>query len=159
MPDFPGSLWGTCSKHAGEVIAGTVGVWLPGQANNPTPADAAAGVAVNTDLSWTAGTDATSHNVYFGVTSPGASQGNQAGTTFDTGTMIGGTIYYWRIDEVGANGTRTGVGWSFETVGGGGGLVSAPAPDPNPFFAVPSQIVEILPRKKATDFCDIGCGC
>ncbi len=93
-----------------------VGVqYPPGQATNPNPANGATGVSINADLSWSAGTDATSHDVYFGTTSPGTFQGNQAGTTFDPGTLAYSTTYYWRIDEKNAAGTTTGVVWSFTT--------------------------------------------
>jgi hypothetical protein len=87
----------------------------PGQAANPSPANGAANVSITADLSWTAGSGATSHDVYFGTSSPGTFQGNQAGTTFDTGTMAFGTTYYWRIDEINAYGTTTGNVWSFTT--------------------------------------------
>ncbi|MHC4074821.1 MAG: purple acid phosphatase family protein [Planctomycetota bacterium] len=53
----------------------------PTVAKNPNPSDLAAGVSTNADLSWTTGTGATSHDVYFGTASPGVFQGNQAGTT------------------------------------------------------------------------------
>ena len=91
----------------------------PGQAGNPSPAAGATNVATDADLSWTAGTGATSHDVYFGTTSPGTFQGNQTGTTFDTGTMANSTTYYWRIDAKNAQGTTTGVVWSFTTTSGG----------------------------------------
>jgi hypothetical protein len=87
----------------------------PGQATDPSPANSATGVSVTADLSWTAGSGATSHDVYFGTTSPGTFQGNQAGTTYDPGTMFYDTTYYWRIDEVNSYGTTTGVVWSFTT--------------------------------------------
>jgi len=45
-------------------------------ASAPTPAVGATDVSVTTDLSWTAGSGATSHDVYFGETSPGTFQGN-----------------------------------------------------------------------------------
>jgi len=64
---------------------------IPGQASNPHPADDATGVSRTADLSWTAGSRAPSHDVYFGTTSPGTFQGNQtAETTFDPGTMARG---------------------------------------------------------------------
>jgi hypothetical protein len=47
----------------------------PGQATNPSPADGATDVSTTADLSWTAGSGATSHDVYFGTTSPGTFQG------------------------------------------------------------------------------------
>ncbi|NIS80349.1 MAG: hypothetical protein GTO14_09120, partial [Anaerolineales bacterium] len=99
----------------------------PGQATNPSPADGATDVSINADLSWTAGSGATSHDVYFGTTSPGTFQGNQTATTFDPGTMAYSTTYYWRIDEVNAAGTTTGVVWSFTTE-----AVSPPGQATNP---------------------------
>lgn len=88
---------------------------LPGQATVPNPSDTATDVSVTNDLSWTAGSDATAHIVYFGTTSPGDSQREQSGTTFDTSTMANNQTYYWRIDEKNATGTTTGTVWSFTT--------------------------------------------
>ena len=91
---------------------------LPGAATNPSVADGASGVGVDSNLSWTAGTLATSHDVYFGATSPldpTDLQGNQAGTTFDPGALSFETTYFWRVDEVNANGTTQGPEWSFTT--------------------------------------------
>ncbi|MHC4738551.1 MAG: beta strand repeat-containing protein, partial [Planctomycetota bacterium] len=115
-----GSVWSFTTESAP--------VPPPGQASNPSPADSAANVAVNTDLSWTAGSDTTSHDVYFGTTSPGSYQGNQAATTFDTGSMANDTTYYWRIDEVGLGGTTTGNVWSFTTIAAAPGQASNPSP-------------------------------
>ena len=105
----------------------------PGQASGPIPANGATGLGIESNLSWSAGTDATSHDVYFGTNSSlngGAFKGNQGGTGYDPGTLVNGTTYYWRIDEVNADGTTTGVVWSFATE-------AAPAPpgvasNPNP---------------------------
>jgi len=84
---------------------------LPGQASNPHPYDGARDVDINADLSWTAGVDAISHDVYFGTTNPPPFRRNQAATTFDPGTMAEGTGHYWRIDEVNMWGTTTGTVW------------------------------------------------
>ncbi|MGA2092466.1 MAG: CotH kinase family protein, partial [Sedimentisphaerales bacterium] len=101
----------------------------PAKATNPSPANVATNVAVTTDLSWTPGTGATSHDVYFGTTNPPTFQGNQTtGVTFDTGTMAKGTTYYWRIDEKNAGGTTTGDVWSFTTIVAVPGQTSAPIP-------------------------------
>ena len=91
----------------------------PGQASDPSPANGATNVATDADLNWTAGAGATSHDVYFGTTSPGTFQGNQTGTTFNTGIMANNTTYYWRIDAKNAQGTTTGTVWSFTTVQSG----------------------------------------
>ncbi len=87
----------------------------PGQASNPNPANGATDVSTGTQLSWTAGSNTTSHDVYFGTTSPGTFQGNQTGTTYYPGGLQGNTTYYWRIDEKGPGGTTTGAVWSFTT--------------------------------------------
>jgi len=89
----------------------------PRPAKNPTPADGASGVDINVDIAWTAGEGAASHNVYFGTASPLASQGNQAATSFEPGTLANGTTYYWRIDEVQSDSSVvTGRVWMFTTV-------------------------------------------
>ena len=89
---------------------------LPEQASNPKPADGETLVSRTADLSWTAGSDATSHDVYFGTSSPPPFVCNQTSTTFDPGTMDYYTVYYWRIDEVNGWGKTTGVVWSFSTM-------------------------------------------
>lgn len=98
----------------------------PGLASNPSPADAAIDIATVINLTWSAGTDTDSHDVYFGTDSTpdaGEFQGNQPGNGFDPGALANSTTYYWRIDEVNANGTTTGDVWSFTTV-------AAPPPPP-----------------------------
>jgi hypothetical protein len=120
--------WRINEVNAGGTTTGTVWSFTteaappppPGQASNPNPADSATDVGVGADLSWTAGSNTTSHDVYFGTSSPGTFQGNQTATTFDPGTMDNDTTYYWRIDEINASGTTTGVVWSFTTVTAGG---------------------------------------
>lgn len=88
----------------------------PGQASGPNPADGASGLGIETVLSWTAGTDTDSHDVYFGISATPAFQGNQAGSFYNPGTLADSTTYYWRINEVNADGTTTGAVWSFTTV-------------------------------------------
>jgi hypothetical protein len=91
---------------------------LPGPATLPTPADGKVDVALEADLLWVAGAATLTHDVYFGTNpAPGAGefQGNQAGVTFDPGTLANGTTYYWRIDEVNTGGTTTGTVWNFTT--------------------------------------------
>ena len=97
----------------------------PGQASNPTPSNGATNQSTSANLAWSAGANATSHDVYFGTDSTpdaGEFQGNQGGTSFDPGSLAASTTYYWRIDSVNADGTTTGNVWSFTTAGGGGGF-------------------------------------
>jgi len=116
--------WSDPSLFATALLTGEAPPPPPGQATNPNPANGATSVSVSTDLSWSAGSGATSHDVYFGQDSTpdsGEFQGNQSGTTFDPGTLANDTTYYWRIDEVGDGGTSTGAVWSFTTEAAGGG--------------------------------------
>jgi len=99
---------------------------LPGQASNPNPADGATSVSINADLTWTAGSDTESHDVYFGTSNPPPFRGNQASVTFDPGIMNENTKYYWRIDEVNGSCKNTGTVWNFRTFG------SPPPPPPPP---------------------------
>jgi hypothetical protein len=103
----------------GSVWSFTTITGAPGQASNPSPSNSSTGVSTTADLSWTAGSSATSHNVYFGTSSPGTFRGNQAATSYDCGTMSSSTTYYWRIDEVNGGGTTTGTVWSFTTAASG----------------------------------------
>lgn len=87
----------------------------PSTATSPTPANGAADVTVNADLSWDGGLMASSHDVYFGTNPSPAFQGNQIDTTFDPGTLLNSTTYYWAIDAVNNSGTTSGSVWSFTT--------------------------------------------
>jgi len=102
-------------------------------ASNPRPGHCATGVDTGVDkmltLSWTAGKDATTHDVYFGTdetavtdattSTPDIYKGNQLVGDVDYGPVgpLGQEeTYYWRIDELGApGGPYTGVIWRFTT--------------------------------------------
>ena len=101
-----------------------------GKAYKPDPADGAYHADVWANLSWSPATNAASHNVYFGDDfdsvnngTGGTSRGNQIDTFYIVGFpgypypdgLVPGTTYYWRIDEVEANGTTIHKGdvWSF----------------------------------------------
>jgi len=101
-----------------EIMAGNwlEGVCFPTSAFGPAPVDGAADVNTRMELSWSAGDCAVSHNIYFGTSSPGEFQGNQTGTTFDSGALELETMYYWRIDEVqGDSSVVEGDVWRFTT--------------------------------------------
>ena len=82
----------------------------PDAASDPSPVNAATGVAVNTVLRWTKNARTTSFDVYLGTDrNLGAVdfQGNVAGATFSP-DLAPGSKYYWRIDARGAGGVTTG---------------------------------------------------
>ena len=87
----------------------------PARATNPDPPDGATDASTYSHLTWTPGERASSHDIYFGTTSPGTFRGSQTETTFDPGPLLTETTYYWRIDEYNQAGTTTGPVWTFTT--------------------------------------------
>ena len=89
-------------------------------AYEPNPADYSRAVDPNITLSWTAGIGAVSHIVYFGdnyyevANATGGSP--QQTTTYIPGPLQREKTYYWRVDEIEADGiTIRGFVWSFST--------------------------------------------
>ncbi len=89
-----------------------------GKAEFPNPADGQVGVT-KALLQWTQGEGAVTHNVYLG-TSPDLTETDCVASAytkvfyFHAGGLVGGATYYWRVDEVEADGTiHTGDVWSF----------------------------------------------
>ena len=111
------SVWGVAVLEASNKAA------------NPTPANNGIHTEVWATLSWLPAPSAVSHDVYFGEsyadveTGTGDTfRGNQDFTYYIVGFigfpypdgLVPGTTYYWRIDEVSADGTiYTGEVWSF----------------------------------------------
>jgi hypothetical protein len=98
---------------------------LAGVASNPNPANRAAGVALNPTLSWTAGANATSHQLYFGANSNAVVnattnapefKGVLAGASFAPGVLASSGRFYWRADELAGTYVTAGPVWTFSTV-------------------------------------------
>ncbi len=94
-------------------------------ASAPAPADGAVNVPLATVLSWTPGLNAVWRNVYFGTSSSpkllDATTGRNSAPKLEPSTT-----YYWKVDEIEANGTvHAGTEWSFTTPPG-----EATAPNP-----------------------------
>ena len=97
-------------------------------ATDPTPQDTASDVPIDAILGWTPGADAVSHDVYFGsalddVNDAGranplgvlVAMGQDANTYDPTGSLEFDGLFYWRVDEILADGTITrGTVWQFE---------------------------------------------
>jgi hypothetical protein len=77
-----------------------------------------------TDLSWTAGSGAKVHTVFFGDNFDDVSNAvvglEQAGTTYDPGPLELEKTYYWRVDEFDGVETHRGDVLSFTTIGARG---------------------------------------
>ena len=116
--EIQGNLWQIDDVEF-EVFGGSVQPpEPPGLATGPNPGDGASGLGLNTQLSWSSGAGASSHEVYFGTSEPLSVidyRGSQANTIFNPGPLDYATTYFWRIDEVNADGTTQGTVWSFTT--------------------------------------------
>jgi hypothetical protein len=107
--------------HTGKVWSFTV---MPVKATVPDPADGTKGVAVKLTLSWKAGQNMPTHDLYLGadkaaVEAGDASvfKGNLVDAVFEADGLAFDTTYYWRVDELDAvMGVKTvGDVWSFKT--------------------------------------------
>ncbi|MHC4534379.1 MAG: LamG-like jellyroll fold domain-containing protein [Planctomycetota bacterium] len=100
---------------------------LPVKAGNPNPSNNAVDVSQRATLSWSPGEAATSHDVYFGTDADAVKNADTSSSeykgsrqldseSYDPGQLEWDTTYYWRVDEVEADGTiQTGNIWSFTT--------------------------------------------
>ena len=113
---YPGDIWSFTT--------------VIGSATQPAPSDGALVVETSATLSWIPGVTAASHDVYIGDNydnvdsgAEGTFVGNQTATSLTVGLsgsplpdgLVRGTTYYWRVDEVEADGTTVYKGdvWSF----------------------------------------------
>ncbi len=107
--------------NAGEVWTFTV---MSIAARNPSPADGTPWVDLNVTLSWKPGLNAVVHSLYFGTDraavesgAPSVFRGTQFPTTWTAPVLDPNTTYFWRIDEVNADGDKEpGPVWSFSTI-------------------------------------------
>ena len=97
------------------------------KAYDPGPRDGAKWVDPNTaELNWEFGTDAQTHDVYFGTDKAAVEAGDpnvfmatQPQSTFSPGVLGKHSTYYWRIDEHSRTGElHEGDVWTFTTAGG-----------------------------------------
>ena len=106
--------------HTGDVwsfTAASVTAW------KPRPQDGLKWIDPNTELVWQPGKDAFSHDVYFGTdkaaveSGTGTFQENVILPSWEPPLLTPDTTYYWRVDEVAADGKKTaGAVWSFTTL-------------------------------------------
>ncbi|MBE3136010.1 MAG: DUF2341 domain-containing protein, partial [Thermoplasmata archaeon] len=93
----------------------------PNTPTTPVPSNGSTDVSINTLLSWIGGDpdlgDIVTYDVYVGTTNPPVKiASNQSATTYDPGTLVYNTQYFWKIvawDDHGA--ATSGPVWSFTT--------------------------------------------
>lgn len=98
------------------------------KASQPVPANGSVDIPLDQELTWTAGDEAVSHEVYFGVGGPDEITGPflEPIATFDpvitwahpsSTEIVGGETYFWRVDEVHEDGSvTTGDVWRYTTI-------------------------------------------
>ncbi|NLZ04375.1 MAG: discoidin domain-containing protein [Phycisphaerae bacterium] len=93
--------------------------YIPAFAREPQPANGATEVAVEPALSWRAGREAVSHNVYLGTDPEAlAPAATTQAASYAPDDLLFGNVYYWRVDEVNeaaSPATWEGNLWSFTT--------------------------------------------
>jgi len=97
--------------------------YVPGWAREPDPQDGATGIHPDVVLSWRAGREAATHEVYLSTDEQGVIDGTVAANTvteasYDGDALALGQTYHWRVDEVNEAeipAVWPGEIWSFET--------------------------------------------
>jgi len=102
-------------------VAGA-GNHAPNTPSNPDPAHLATNVPLTQTFSWAGGDpdgDTVTYTVAFGTSSPPPQVATGLTTTsYDPGTLLAGTTYYWVITATDGLSTTVGPTWQFSTVGG-----------------------------------------
>jgi len=97
---------------------------IAGPASNPNPVNGAYNVAYTPTLSWVAGSNATSHQVYFGYNSNAVAtastnspeyRGSFTSASFAPSTLAASGRFYWRVDELAGTNATAGPIWTFAT--------------------------------------------
>ncbi|UCD50054.1 MAG: hypothetical protein JSW27_21295, partial [Phycisphaerales bacterium] len=94
-------------------------MYIPATARLPEPAAEAVGVSVDTVLTWRAGREAASHDVYLGTDAEALALGGSTDeASYSPGALDLDMTYYWKVDEVNEAeviGKWEGGIWSFTT--------------------------------------------
>lgn len=101
-----------------QVVIGITPSGVPGTPANPNPASGATNIATSGTLSWSAASNATSYDVYFGVSAQPGFYSNTASPTATFGGLAAGTRYYWQVIAKNGSGSTPSPIWSFTTAGG-----------------------------------------
>ena len=108
-------------EEVNDVMNATLALTLP--ASLPSPANQITEVALDAQMTWMMGDTADTHTVYFGQSFDDVNDGTALAAeglteaTFDPGALDYLQTYYWRVDEVEADGVTVhrGAVWGFTT--------------------------------------------
>jgi len=94
---------------------------IPVHAREPQPVSETSDVPVDSVLDWRAGRDAVTHEVYIGTDQQAVLDGTAPVETVTESQIVPDALeyaqlYYWKVNEVGAESTWEGDLWSFSTV-------------------------------------------
>jgi hypothetical protein len=111
------SGWGVLGQYG---LSEVRFLYIPAQARQPQPADGATGIDPATSLSWRAGREAASHEVYLGTDSGDLPLADTvSAANYAPGDLEFGRTYYWQVVEVNeADAVPAWAGdvWSFSTL-------------------------------------------
>jgi subtilisin family serine protease len=114
------SLTGKCTTEGMLNLYDTITSILPSAPENPTPANGATDVAVDTTLDWDDCVATTEYDVYLDTTSPPSSLVDTVtDSSYDPGTLDYDETYYWKIVARNAGGETSGPEWNFSTESAG----------------------------------------
>ncbi len=103
-----------------------------------TPTSGTTGVAINTTLNWLAVSGATSYDIDVATDSAFTTivaSTTTASTNYTPGSLVNGTVYYWRVRASNLCGDSGYIISAFETIGGSGSSTSTTCS--NPALAIP----------------------
>ncbi len=129
----PGTLSGSTTYHWRVVAKNSTGstssytcsfttlqpAQAPGTPGNLAPANGVTGVSLTPSLTWSAASNATSYDVYFGTSSSPSMAGTTATAGYNPGTLSGSTTYYWRVVAKNSTGSTSSYTCSFTTTATG----------------------------------------
>ncbi|MFQ6054410.1 MAG: S8 family serine peptidase, partial [Methanosarcinales archaeon] len=103
-----------CGTTEGPIWSFRTGCPQPSQPNSPSPTNHAAGVTINTKISWGC-EDADSYDIYFGPSYPPLKVGNTQNISYDPSSLEYDTEYFWKVVAKNSCGEKEGPEWNFHT--------------------------------------------
>jgi uncharacterized repeat protein (TIGR03803 family) len=97
------------------VISTGAGAIPPSAPTLSSPANRATGVSLTPSLSWNAASGATSYDVYFGTSPTPPFAVNTTSISYNPGSLVSNSTYYWQIVARNSAGTTPSAVWSFTT--------------------------------------------